>query len=111
MVASAALLHPDAAARPSFAALLYGGPFGVMPSIPEQLPPTFLAWAQDDAVALILIERFHDALRSAGHRPEVHVYASGGHGFALQEQGKSSDRWIEQLYLWMDAEGFLERAE
>lgn len=111
MVASAALLHPDAAARPSFAALLYGGPFGVMPSIPEQLPPTFLAWAQDDAVALILIERFHDALRSAGHRPEVHVYSNGGHGFALEQQGASSDRWIEQLYLWIEAEGFLERGD
>ena len=110
MVASAALLQQDAAARPSFAALIYGGPFGAMPPIPERLPPMFLAWAQDDAVALGFIVRFHDTLKAAGHRPEVHAYSSGGHGFALKQQGTSSDRWIEQLHLWMATQGFLERA-
>jgi acetyl esterase/lipase len=107
MVASAALLQADAATRPAFAALIYGGPFGAMPPIPTELPPMFLAWAQDDAVALTLIERFHDALRSAGHRPEVHVYANGGHGFALKKQGMSSDGWIEQLHVWMGTLGVL----
>jgi acetyl esterase/lipase len=110
MVASAALLQEDATARPAFAALIYGAPLGAMPSTPMELPPMFLAWAQDDAVALTFIVRFHDALRSAGHRPEVHAYANGGHGFALKEQGKSSDGWIEQLHVWMQAQGFFERA-
>ena len=32
MVASGALLQENVAARPNFAALIYGGPFGVMPS-------------------------------------------------------------------------------
>jgi len=56
------------------------------------------------------IVRFHDALRSAGHRPEVHAYSNGGHGFALKKHGKSSDRWIEQLHVWMDVQGLLGRA-
>jgi len=43
MVASAALLQENAAARPNFAALIYGGPFGVMPAIPAKLPPIFMA--------------------------------------------------------------------
>jgi acetyl esterase/lipase len=110
MVASAALLQEDAASRPSFAALIYGAPLGTMPSIPAKLPPMFLAWAQDDAQALTFIVRFHDALRSAGHRPEVHAYSNGGHGFGLKKQGKSSDRWIEQLHVWMDAQGLLARS-
>jgi acetyl esterase/lipase len=111
MVASAALLQQDAARRPNFAALIYGAPLGAMPSIPRQLPPVFLAWAQDDAQALTFIVRFHDALRAAGHRPEVHAYSGGGHGFALKKQGTSSDRWIEQLQVWMDAQGLLARAK
>jgi energy-converting hydrogenase Eha subunit G len=34
MVTSGALLQPDAAARPNFAAMIYGSPFGVISAIP-----------------------------------------------------------------------------
>jgi acetyl esterase/lipase len=106
MVASGALLQESTAARPSFAALIYGAPFGVMPAIPAKLPPVFLAWAQDDAVALAPVVRFHDALMAAGLKPEVHAYSAGGHGFGLRKQGTSSDHWIDELYFWLAAEGF-----
>jgi acetyl esterase/lipase len=46
MVTSGSLLQKDAATRPNFAAMIYGGPFGVIPAIPAKLPPMFLAWAQ-----------------------------------------------------------------
>src|SRR4029078_4556375 len=42
------LLQKNADARPNFAAMIYGGPFGVMPDIPAKLPPMFISWAQDD---------------------------------------------------------------
>lgn len=109
MVASGALLQADAAARPSFAALLYGGPFGAMPAIPAKLPPVFLAWAQDDQVAGETAVRLRDALLAAGDRPEVHVYAAGGHGFGMRKQGTSSDHWIDELYYWLDAQGLTTR--
>ncbi|HEV7837947.1 MAG TPA: alpha/beta hydrolase, partial [Gemmatimonadaceae bacterium] len=86
MVASGTLLQQDAALRPSFAAMIYGAPFGVMPKIPAKLPPMFMAWAQDDQVALGPVVKFHEALMAAGHKPEVHVYASGGHGFGTKKQ-------------------------
>jgi acetyl esterase/lipase len=105
MVASGALLQRDAAARPSFAALLYGAPFGAMPPIPASLPPVFLAWAQDDAVARAHVVRFHEALTSAGIRPEVHVFGAGGHGFGMRQQGTTSDHWIEALHHWLGAQG------
>lgn len=110
MVASATLLQPDAAARPNFAALLYGAPFGRMPAIPAKLPPVFMAWAQDDAVALVPINKFHDALKSAGHKPEIHIYNAGGHGFGLRKQGTSSDHWIDAFYHWLEAQGFIKPA-
>jgi len=105
MVASGALLQPDAAARPAFAALIYGGPFGAMPVIPSKLPPIFMAWAQDDHVALTPIVRFRDALVTAGVKPEQHVYSAGGHGFGMKKQGTTSDHWIDELGYWLDAQG------
>ncbi|MDQ1593049.1 MAG: hypothetical protein QOG71_3676 [Pyrinomonadaceae bacterium] len=110
MVTSAALLQKDAAARPNFAAMIYGAPFGKMPDIPANLPPMFLAWAQDDAVALKPIVRFYDALRSAGHKPETHIFSAGGHGFGMKQQGTSSDHWIDAFYYWLDAQGLDRRA-
>ena len=104
MVASGALLQRDTAARPNFAALIYGAPFGVMPRIPPSLPPVFMAWAKDDNVALRPVVRFRDALVAAGQKPEVHEYAAGGHGFGMKKQGTPSDRWIDDLYRWMQAQ-------
>lgn len=111
MVTSAALLQEDAAARPDFAAMIYGGPFGKMPPIPAELPPMFLAWAQDDQLALGFIERFHDALKAAGHKPEVHIYATGGHGFGMRAQGTSSDHWIDAFHHWLEAQGLTAAAQ
>jgi acetyl esterase/lipase len=105
MVTSGTLLQADAGARPSFAAMIYGGPFGAMPTIPAKLPPMFLAWARDDAVALDPIVRFHDALESAGHKPEVHVFSAGGHGFGMRKQDTSSDHWIDAFYYWLEGHG------
>jgi acetyl esterase/lipase len=92
MVTSGTLLQEDAAARPNFAALIYGGPFGAMPAIPAKLPPMFLAWAQDDAVALDPVVKFH-------------IFNAGGHGFGMRKQGTTSDHWIDELYDWLEAQG------
>jgi len=106
MVASATLLQQDSAARPNFAALIYGGPFGVMPAVPAKLPPVFMAWAQDDPVALGTTVRLYDALVAAGNKPEAHVFTSGGHGFGMAKRGTTSDHWIDELYYWLEAQGF-----
>ena len=110
MVASATLVQADSAARPNFAALLYGGPFSKMPAVPKNLPPIFMAWAQDDNVGLYAAKRFYDALIAAGNRPEAHIYAAGGHGFGMRKQGTSSDRWIDEFYYWLEALGLTKPA-
>ena len=107
MVASGVLLQADPATRPDFAALIYGAPFGVMPTIPAKLPPVFMAWAQDDDVARTAVVNFYDALLDAGQRPEAHIFSAGGHGFGIQAQGTSSDHWIEEFHEWLQAGGFL----
>jgi acetyl esterase/lipase len=106
MVTTGTLLQKDPEARPNFAAPIYGGPFGAMPDIPADLPPVFLAWAQDDLIAGPSAMRFYDALKAAGYRPEVHIFSGGGHGFGMLKSGKSSDHWIDIFYNWLEAEGF-----
>jgi acetyl esterase/lipase len=110
MVTSGTLLQADPAERPSFAGIIYGAPFGAMPPIPKELPPIFMAWAQDDNLVLGPVVKFHDALLAAGHKPEVHVYSAGGHGFGLKKQGTTSDHWIDAFYYWLEAQGLTKRA-
>jgi len=47
------------------------------------------------------VAKFHDALKAAGHKPEVHIFSAGGHG---------SDHWIDEFYYWLDAQGFTKTA-
>jgi len=110
MVATGVLLQQDAAARPNFAAPIYGGPFGVMPAIPSKLAPIFMAWAQDDEVAGDAVNKFHEALKAAGIKPEVHIYSAGGHGFSTKKQGTTSDHWVDEFYYWLEAQGYTKPA-
>ena len=61
--------NPTLRCVPISPASIYGAPFGVMPSIPAQLPPTFMAWAQDDQVALEPVRKFYAALIAAATSP------------------------------------------
>lgn len=106
-VTAGALLHPDAAARPNFAAPIYGGMFGENVTVPANLPPVFAAVSADDPLALQSSLDLVQALRAAGVRPEFHMFNAGGHGYGLNQQGFSSDHWIDSFYWWMDANGFL----
>ena len=111
MVATGALLQSDVNARPNFAAIIYGAPFGKMPQIPAKLPPIFMAWAQDDRVALAPIVKFHDALIAAGQKPEAHIFSAGGHGFGTQKHRTTSDHWIDEFYYWLESQGFTRPAK
>ena len=110
MVTSGVLLQDDPALRPNFAGPIYGGPFGVMPKIPANLPPIFMAWAQDDNLVVQAIARFYNALQTAGIKPEAHIYSAGGHGFGMKKQGTTSDHWIDEFYYWMESRGLTKPA-
>lgn len=105
MVTSGVLLQEDPAVRPNYAAPIYGAPFGGMPKIPAKLPPVFMAWAQDDPLVLPFVTRFYNALLTAGHKPEAHIFMAGGHGFGMRTPGATSDHWIDEFYWWLQAQG------
>jgi acetyl esterase/lipase len=104
MVTVFTALEPEA--RPDYVAPIYGAPISSTPPIPAQgLPPVFMAMAQDDTLAGPMIVRLYEAIKAAGYRPEFHIYSSGGHGWGMREQGKTSDHWIDEFYWWLEAQG------
>jgi acetyl esterase/lipase len=86
--------------RPNFAVPIYA-PWDDAP-VPADAPPLFLAAASDDPlVDADSSLRMYSAWRSAGRSAELHLYARGGHGFALLHQGQPSDHWIDSFWTWL----------
>jgi acetyl esterase/lipase len=104
LAALAGMVAPPAT-RPDFLVLVY-------PAIPQTLditaktPRTFLVHAADDHLdAGDNSVRFFLALRKAGVPAELHVYASGGHGFGMRKNGKPVAAWPDVLAAWLRAGG------
>ena len=72
---------------------------------PENAPPMLIVCASDDPLDLAKgsIE-LYNSWRNAGHFPELHMYAKGGHGFGMKTQNLPSDGWIQHFYDWSVAE-------
>jgi acetyl esterase/lipase len=97
-------VQQDATTRPAFVGAIYA-PCAERP-VPADAPPLFLAAAADDSLFDGSI-RAHAAWRQAGRPVEAHLYAKGGHGFGMREQGLPADRWVEQFHGWLASEGFV----
>ncbi|MEZ5552960.1 MAG: alpha/beta hydrolase [Pseudomonadales bacterium] len=103
----------DAATRPDFVAPIYAG-IGMIGDTPvrEDAPPLFIVAATDDQLdlardSLTLYGKWLDAKRSA----ELHIYASGGHGFGMRRQDLPTDRWIDRFGDWLAAQGLMAVAQ
>lgn len=73
----------------------------------ETTPPMFFAHAQDDRISCEgSIEMFR-SLRQAGVPSELHVYASGGHGFGMRATEQPCSGWPQRCHDWMRAQGWL----
>jgi acetyl esterase/lipase len=93
----------DRDVRPAFLAAIYPPPIDLV--VPPDAPPLFVAAAADDPIFDGAVQA-HAAWCGAGRAVEAHLYARGGHGFGSRTQGATSDRWIEQFWQWLTAEGF-----
>jgi acetyl esterase/lipase len=90
----------DAASRPDFVGLIYGG---LRTPVPAGAPPAFIAGAADDEYQTNDPVLLYQAWRKAGAAAELHLYERGGHGFDLHRQGTTSDHWFDQLLSWMQS--------
>jgi acetyl esterase/lipase len=80
--------------------------------VPADAPPLFLAAAGDDELvdARNSLD-LYAAWRAAGRRAELHLYAEGGHGFALIPHDLPVDDWNERFREWLVAEDFVPRPD
>ncbi|HEX7751440.1 MAG TPA: alpha/beta hydrolase [Novosphingobium sp.] len=71
-------------------------------NVPRDAPPHFLVHAEDDdVVPAENAVRLHAALRAAKVPVEMHLFASGGHGFGLRKAvGKPVEAWPELWRAW-----------
>jgi acetyl esterase/lipase len=105
---SLALRH-DAESRPDFVAGIYGSAPQDL-TVPADAPPMFLVQADDDERVRPLDNsvRVYSAWSKAGVPVELHIYASGGHGFALRSSGLPVSTWTDRFRDWL---GELNRAK
>jgi acetyl esterase/lipase len=104
--------------RPDFAVLVYPGylvrdkkhELAEEIRVSDKTPPTFLAHAGDDPVSPENSIAMYLALKKAGVRAELHVYASGGHGFGLRPSDRPCSHWPERCGEWMKSQKLLEPA-
>jgi len=103
--------------RPDFAVLIYpaylvgkGNERARDIRITKETPPMFFAHASDDGVKAENSIMTYLALKQAGVAAELHVYASGGHGFGLRPSGRPCATWPQRCAEWMAAQGFLKRS-
>jgi len=101
----------DLSCRPDFAIALYPGhlwtpgtDLTLRPDIRVRAdtPPTFLLHAEDDPVDPVKHSlTYYAALQKAGVPVEMHVFAQGGHAFALRATKLPIGRWPVLVEEWM----------
>ena len=94
--------------RPDFQALIYPGRSARIVPFKES-PPAFLAASANDRKDISEgLPKVYLDFKAAGVPVELHLYASGGHGFGYRP-GKSSpvDAWIVRFQEWMKDRKFV----
>jgi acetyl esterase/lipase len=101
--------------RPDFGIMAYSGYFKrkdkdeIAPTVrtPAGTPPLFFVHASDDPVSEVEHSViFYLALKRAKIDAALHVYASGGHGFGVRQDGPCGG-WTRVCTEWMRQRGFL----
>ncbi|MDR3228019.1 MAG: alpha/beta hydrolase [Puniceicoccales bacterium] len=98
--------------RPNFALLIYPayiverGKWDPAVQITAQTPPTFFAHAADDGYTYESSLQYFQAQRKHRTKSELHVFASGGHGFGLGPTTAAS-QWPACAAAWLKSGGWL----
>jgi len=103
---------PDAAdpvdrlsSRPDFDALIYPGIRAENYNIPKDMPVTFMLCADNDRGPSAALAGLYPKLKAAGIQTELHVYATGGHGFGINPNTRNpspvATTWYLRLGDWL----------
>jgi len=92
-------------------ALIYGGGRQVdSVTFTAETPPAFLCGADDDRLVSENFPLLYTRLKQGGVPVELHVYASGGHGFGIKPNPKpvpSATTWHLRFVDWLKDRGLL----
>jgi acetyl esterase/lipase len=96
--------------RPDFSVLIYPGLMDERGQaklreevkITKNSPPMFFVHAFDDGVSVLNSLLFATELKKVGVSAEVHVYATGGHGYGLRHvDGQPVTDWPKPCEAWL----------
>jgi acetyl esterase/lipase len=102
--------------RPDFAALIYPG--GLTPRedpwrlrdyvrVERTTPPMFFAHSYDDGVPVANSLLVFAELKKASVPAELHLYATGGHGWGIRNTGHPCNSWPQRCEEWLRNQGWL----
>ena len=100
--------------RPDFGVLVYpaylteGDKLAPEIRVDKQTPPTLFIHAGDDRISAENSIAMYLALKKAGVPSELHVYAAGGHGFGMHQNGKPVNDWPARAADWLKQQGLLD---
>ncbi len=109
----------EVSSRPDFAMLIYpayfekkGEPTKLRDDvkISKEAPPTFLVHAWDDPVTVFSSLHIAAELRKVNVPTELHVYATGGHGYGMRDTGEPVNSWPQRAGDWLKRQGLLKPA-
>ncbi|WP_093568851.1 alpha/beta hydrolase [Methylobacterium sp. 174MFSha1.1] len=82
--------------------------YSVETHVPPETPPTFLAQAADDPIAVVDNSLLmFAALRAVEVPVEMHLFERGGHGFNLGVPGSPAAAWPGLFATWARRRGFI----
>ncbi|MBA4062940.1 MAG: xylanase [Isosphaera sp.] len=107
---------PEPPFRPDFAVLVYpayltdkGGALKPEFAVTKDSPPMFFAHSSDDPVTSEGSVALYLALKKNGVPAELHLYATGGHGYGMRKIPHPAATWPDRCADWMKARGLLEK--
>ena len=95
--------------RPDFAIVVYPGFKAGSITVPKNAPPTFLVCADDDPSHVVTTVNLYLDLEKQGVSSEMHIYASGKHGFGMTPSKLPVASWPDRLKDWMIDRNILSR--
>ena len=102
----------DERTRPNVVAIMYGALADWNEKLPSSAPPAFIAASSDDAqVPAIQGLMVYKAWKQANIPAELHLFETGGHGFAMGRKGTSSDQWLDLYDHWLRAHDFAPKGD
>ncbi len=87
--------------RPDFDVIVYPGGLAARLTVPKNAPPAFLVCADNDPSHVVATVNLYLSLQKQGVSSEMHIYASGGHGFGMRPSQLPVATWPDRLNDWM----------